>query len=328
MDSLLHDFAFDPRYGRSLAELLAITPPEAPDDFAAFWQQRYQRCMQHSVSPRIEESYRREGFIVHDIYFRSTDGYDIGGWLLEPRSEPVSQAIIVGHGYGGRDKPDDDFGISHTAFYFPCFRGISRSRCSDLSALPRNHVIHDVEDRDRYVIGGCVDDLWLAVSLIEQLYPQVARCIGYMGISFGGGLGALAAPWDQRIKRLHLNVPTFGHQPLRMQLPTVGSASSLQAYLHQHRHVADILAYYDAATAARHAEQPVHVAAALFDPAVAPPGQFAIYNAWKGEKSLFVLDAGHFEYPNRLTQEQALKQQLRMFFKPPADHAQGIPPLA
>lgn len=315
MTSLAHDFGFDPSYGYTLLQLLAIEPPEPLADFKIFWQQRYQRCLQNVVEYSIGSPHLHGRFLVHDIRFRSTDGYQVGGWLLEPAFEPVMQAIIVGHGYGGRENPDEDFGIRQTAFYFPCFRGISRSRCPDLPELPQAHVLHHVEDRDRYVIGGCVDDLWLSVSLIEQRYPQAADSIGYMGISFGGGIGALAAPWDRRIKRVHLNVPTFGHQTLRLQLPTVGSASALQAYLTDHRHIVDTLAYYDAAVAARYAEQPLHVAAALFDPAVAPPGQFAIYNAWKGEKALFVLDAGHFDYPTRPLQDQELRQQLMTFFR-------------
>ncbi|MEZ5583004.1 MAG: hypothetical protein R3F37_09785 [Candidatus Competibacteraceae bacterium] len=38
----------------------------------------------------------------------------------------------------------------------------------------------------------------------------------------------------------------------------------------------------------------------MFDPAVPPPGQYAIYNALAGHKDLFVLQAGHFEHGNAL----------------------------
>jgi cephalosporin-C deacetylase len=59
----------------------------------------------------------------------------------------------------------------------------------------------------------------------------------------------------------------------------------------------------------------MHVAAALFDPMVPPPGQFAVYNALAGPKQLFTLSAGHFDYPNKAFQENELKQQLKKFFK-------------
>jgi cephalosporin-C deacetylase len=88
----------------------------------------------------------------------------------------------------------------------------------------------------------------------------------------------------------------------------------VQRYQQQHGNVLATLQYYDAASAATFIRQPMHVAAALFDPAVAPPGQFAIYNALSGEKSLFTLDAGHFAYPQQAAQEQALQGELEEFF--------------
>ncbi len=139
-----------------------------------------------------------------------------------------------------------------------------------------------------------------------------------MGISFGGGVGALAMPWDSRLERVHLNVPTFGHQSLRLRLSTTGSAAALQRYAARHgnRNTLATLRYYDAAIAARYMDRPVHVAAARFDPMVAPPGQFAIYNALNGERQLYVLDAGHFDYPQYRRQQQALMEELRAFFYP------------
>jgi cephalosporin-C deacetylase len=174
--------------------------------------------------------------------------------------------------------------------------------------------LHDIDKPQQYIIGGCVDDLWLAVSSMQMLFPATKGHIGYSGISFGGGIGALALPWEPRIQRAHLNVPTFGNQPLRLQLPTIGSGAAVQRYQRQHGNVLATLQYYDAASAARFIQQPMHVAAALFDPAVAPPGQFAIHNALPEPKSLFVLEAGHFEYPHMAAQEQALHQELEAFF--------------
>ena len=72
--------------------------------------------------------------------------------------------------------------------------------------------------------------------------------------------------------------------------------------------------WFDAASAARHIEIPMHFACALADPAVAPPGQFSIHNAKPGEKELFVLEAGHMDYPNQAQEETELLQELETFF--------------
>jgi cephalosporin-C deacetylase len=313
--SFHHGFPFDPTYGYGLSDLLAISPPPESRGFVSFWTRRYQAALTQDPAPQLTPSgIRRSGFRVHDLAYRSTGGFRIRGWLLEPRTPRTRCALVLGHGYGGVDQPPSPLPLEDAIYLIPCFRGLCLSRRPPISEDPYWHVVHDIQDRDRYILGGCVDDLWVGVTTLLRLYPQLSGRIGYAGISFGGGVGALALPWDRRVARGHLNVPSFGHQPLRLQLPTVGSADSIQRFEREHGHVLDTLTYYDAAVAARHIRQPMHVAAALFDPAVAPPGQFAIYNAIPGEKRLYLLEAGHFDYPNRERQERELLAELRAFF--------------
>ncbi|QSA98845.1 acetylxylan esterase [Methylococcus sp. EFPC2] len=310
-----HSFPFDPSYGYTLESLLRVEAPVAPEDFADFWQARYRRALAVAPEPRLQPwPEHREGYAVYDLEYRSTDDFTLGGWLLMPQGRPVRRGLVVGHGYGGRDAPDFDLPVADAVLLFPCFRGLSRSRRPPISDQPYWHVLHDIDQRDRYILGGCVEDLWLAVSVLTGLFPAIAGHIGYMGISFGGGIGALALPWDARIRRAHLSVPTFGHHPLRLELPTVGSGCAIRDYQRRHGNVMDTLRYYDAASAATQVDVPVQVAAALFDPAVAPPGQFAIYNALAGPKSLYVLEAGHFDYPAKARQESELREVLADFF--------------
>jgi len=301
-----------------LEQLLKIKPPKQPNDFATFWQARYQRALSMQPHPRISHRDTQADFEIYDLQYSSTDDFIIGGWLLIPKHAPVTRGVVVGHGYGGRDAPDFNLPIPEAAFLFPCFRGLSRSQHAPISNEPRYHVLHDLDKKDRYILGGCVEDIWLAVSALLNLFPATKGHIAYLGTSFGGGVGALALPCDERIKRAHFNVPTFGHHTLRMELPTWGSANAVQAFHRQHPqlHVLETLAYYDAANAAQLTQIPVHIAAALADCMVSPPGQFAIYNALAGEKHLFVLEQGHADYPNRVAQEQALLLELQAFFSP------------
>lgn len=306
---------FDPTYGYTLEQLLAINAPPRPEGFAEFWQARYRRALQLTPDPVLRPSeLHHADYHCFDLSYRSTDDFKIGGWALIPKHGTVRRGVVVGHGYGGREGPDFHLPIADAAMLFPCFRGLSRSKRWPISNDPNFHVLHDIDDRDRYILGGCVEDLWLAVSALLQLFPGVAGHVGYLGISFGGGIGALALPWDARVQRAHFNVPSFGHHPLRMQCPTWGSAAAVQNYQRQHRNVLATLSYYDAAVAAQSLSIPVHVAAALADPVVAPPGQFSIYNALPAEKQLFVFDMGHSNFPRQAAQEQALMTELHDFF--------------
>jgi cephalosporin-C deacetylase len=300
-----------------LKQLLKIQPPEPPHDFANFWQLRYERAMQISPRPRLSHTGQfHPDFEIYDLNYYSTDDFNIGGWALIPKYTTVIRGVVVGHGYGGRTEPDFNLPIPGAALLFPCFRGISRSQRYPISNNPIYHVLHDLDKKERYILGGCVEDLWLAVSALLQLFPAARGHLAYCGISFGGGIGALAVPWESRIQRAHFNVPTFGNHPLRLQLPSEGSAAAVQHFCRAHPelHILETLAYYDAACAAQFITLPVHIAAALHDPVVAPQGQFSIYNALPKQKQLFVLDQGHADYPRRDHQERALLLELKEFF--------------
>ncbi|QZA76472.1 acetylxylan esterase [Deefgea tanakiae] len=311
-----HDYSFDPRYGYSLATLLQQNPADECADFSAFWQTKYQAARQLQVAlKRSPSEITHAEYCVENIQYVSSHGVLIGGWLLTPKSGPIQRGLIVGHGYGGRDAPDFNLPIENAAILFICFRGLARSRSAGISDNPNFHVLHDIDVPEQYILGGCVEDLWCAATAMLAEFPALDGHLAYMGESFGGGIGAMALAWDPRFQAAALNVPTFGDQASRLGWATVGSGAAVQSYEQQRGHVMATLQYYDAAIAARHIQIPMHLALALFDPAVAPPGQFAIFNVLAGPKTLFVLSAGHFEYPEQSQQNAQLDAELRLFFR-------------
>ena len=312
-----HGYPFDPTYGYDLDGLLAIAPPEPPEGFVAFWRARRAFALEVDPAPRLSAPRRIGDHEVFDCFYRSTDDVEIGGWFVRPAAGPATRGLVVGHGYGGREAPDLDMLFPETAVLFPCLRGISRSARPDLPSDPARHVLHRIEDRDRWLIGGCVDDAWLAVSALLALAPGAAGRIGWSGLSFGGGIGALMLPWEDRVGRAELRLPTFGHHALRLTLPMTGSGAAIAAFEARHGGVMDTLRWYDAASAARFVTAPVLAGLALFDPAVPPPGQFAIFNALPGKKELVTFDAGHFDYPAAAAQDEARRARARAFFAAP-----------
>lgn len=308
--------SFPPFGSYPIEELLKVRAPPPPDDFEEFWTNAYSAIQHHDTKAQIRDTGTTNShWKVFDIHFVSTDSIVIGGWLLLPKKGQAKRAFVVGHGYGGRDAPDTHLPFPDAALFFPCCRGISRSPAPPISSNPHWHVLHDIDKKERYILRGCVEDTWLAVSVIESLLPELKGKIGYMGISFGGGIGAMALAWDKRIAKAHFNVPTFGHHRLRMRIDTSGSGKALQNFYKTHARTAlRTLAYYDAANAASFINVPVHFAPALKDPVVTPPGQFAIYNQVQSTKQLYVLDEGHADYKNKKRQHRELLKELKLFF--------------
>jgi cephalosporin-C deacetylase len=311
-----HDYPFDPTQGHDLAALLRIEAPQAPDDFVTFWLRLHAEARAITAAPVLHEVVSpRSRIRVFELTFSSLGGRSTGGWLTVPQDRPVQRGVVVGHGYGGRDGPDFHLPFEQAAMVFPCARGFSRSAGPDVPSDPMRHVLQGIASRESYVLAACAaDTVWCAASALLTLYPAAAQRLDYLGISFGGGVGALALPWDERFHRAHLNVPSFGHHPLRLQCPCVGSGEAVRACQRRGRDVLPTLRYFDAATAAQHLRRPTLVAAALFDPAVPPPGQFAVYNALPGDKQLFVLQAGHFQHAGTALQDAQLLRALDGFF--------------
>jgi len=299
VSSLSHDLPFDPAYGYDLKALLKVGAPSEPDDLVPFWQQTYRESLQTPL--RIERrriDSARGDVEVFEIEFDSWNGVRIGGWLTLPRDKPVERGVVHSHGYGGNSGPDLNVAGPPAAVIFPCARGLpERSLLPGIPEEGHRHVLVGIESRETYIHRGCVADIWCAASALLELAPQAAKHLHFIGGSFGGGTGAMALAWDSRFSAGALGVPSFGNHPLRVTLPCTGSGESVRLYHQRHPEVLEVLKYHDAAIMARYIHVPVLCDCALFDPAVPPPGQFAVYNAIAGPKQLFTRRAGHFSYP-------------------------------
>lgn len=310
-----HQYPFDPSYGYDLADLNKVKATGKPKDFKLFWENKYQCALDITPRVKIQDTGRKLGYWrIFDCYYESTHKVSIGGWLLLPEDGNVLTGYVSGHGYGGLTEPDTSLRLKNAAILMPCFRGIGRSRYAPVSTEPKWHVLHNIQDKQKYILGGCVQDIWCGITALIDLFPQLKDRIGYFGSSFGAGLGIFASAFDSRIKRAHFHVPTFANVNLRLTLPTAGSGEALRQFNQREPETLNAtIHYFDAAHAAEYLTVPTHWALALFDPFVAPPGQFSAFNHAPSEKSRLVLDAGHFEYENKNCQLQQMRSQMEAF---------------
>ncbi|MHA7984259.1 acetylxylan esterase [Rathayibacter sp. CAU 1779] len=291
-------FGFDPTHGYALTELLEIGTPEEPDDFDAFWA---------GISPEADAIELAigmgawsplpdaPGVEVADLQFRSLDGRWIGGWLTRPRGGVApARGFVIGHGYGGRDAPDVSGIPTDAVAVFPVARGLpTRSEVEGVGgATGLHHVLWGIRSPREYSHVGSVVDTWIAARVLRMLFPGIDLPV-YIGGSFGGGIGALALAFGDRFSAGVLEVPSFGNHPLRVAVPSTGSAAVVREYVVEHPEVMETLRYADAASAALRVTVPVLVLPALADPSVPPQGQFAVANALGGPTWVHVLPHGH-----------------------------------
>ncbi len=307
MTSFQHEFPFDPTCGYDRTALLAVQPPAGPDDFDAFWRETWMENEATPLDLHIRElESPTPDYTLHALRYSTLHGVKVGAWLMTPVGGSFDTAAVVGHGYGGRDAPDVP--NKHAAFLFFCAPGFHLSSDPELPNDCYKHVLHGIAHRDTYIIRTCVAAVWSSARVLETYFERSFTDMKYFGDSFGGGLGALAMPFDSRFTHCVMSVPTFGHQPIRLNCRGQGSGEAVRLYAQEHPEVIDVLQYYDAGTAATRITIPNVTAPALFDPSVAPPGQFAVSNPMARYGHQYVLSAGHFQYAEGDREHQELSR--------------------
>lgn len=316
-ESWFPDSPFDATYGCGMDELLDVRTTTEPDDFAEFWTSLYVEANAVDTRPQHKWAASHDGLDIFDVAFSTLGGHRLGGWLVLPQDGIMDRGIVVSHGYGGRAAPDLDLPLSRTAMFFPCGRGLpARGLVPGIPNDIDQHVLHGIQDKSTYVHAGNAADVWCAATTLQLLCEDRLSRLDYFGVSFGGGIGALAVPWDSRFSSAVLMVPSFGQHELRRELPCNGSGESLRLYAAEHPEVRQVLPYFDAALAARHISIPTLVGAALWDPVVPPPCQFAVYNELRERRrELFVFSAGHVSYPEEDTELQSWQAVVARFLR-------------
>lgn len=312
-----HNFPFDPTHGYTPEQLRAVPLPPEPANFDRFWLDTWAETQGVPLDLEVRDlPSASPNHRLREIRYSTLDGVRLGAWLVEPREGPVHLAAVMGHGYGGRGGPE--YPARAAAFLFTCAPGFNLSAHPELPGVSERHVLHGLAHRETYILRHSVAALWTAARVMEELVPVARDLLVYMGDSFGGGVGAMALPWEPRYRRGYLGVPTFGNQLLRLTLPCVGSGHFVQKYVHEHPEAVEVLRYFDAATAACRIRIPMLCVPAHFDPAVPPAGQFAVTNAIPQPKEVFELSSGHFDHPGLPAEYQALARLTENFFWPEA----------
>ncbi|MFJ2544627.1 acetylxylan esterase [Microbacterium sp. NPDC087589] len=294
-DTWFADAEFDAGYGHTLSTLLAITPIAAPEGFETRWQSWRKQAKTVDAAPTVLSTDTVHGRRVSVVEHSGADGIRLRAWLVEPLAGPARVGVVHSHGYGGRDGVDLARIPGDAAAIFPVARGLPTLNAGiGAPEQPAEHVLAGIDDPERYMLGLCARDLWLAADALTALVGTLP--LYYIGESFGGGIGALALPWDERYIGATLIVPSFGQYDERLAVHCLGSGEAVRDHVAAHPEAREVLRWFDASTALGFARLPVRVEAALWDPYVPPAGQFGVANAAR-MLDLAVLPAGHAEYP-------------------------------
>lgn len=287
-----HSYPFDPTNGMTQAELLAVAPGKEPEGFREFWEENFALVanapLRYDVETEVWSPVPEEK--IYRVRVTNYDGVEFVLWITRP--ENSQGGLIIGQGYGNIAIPSASQ-YSLTVGY-AAVRGLGPSQCKDIPWETKKHVIHGINSKETYILRGVIADQWMATRVLLDMYPECAANLNYAGGSMGGGMGALLLPWDKRFKAAFLHVPTFGSE-IRFEYESTGSGEACRKYVLEHPEARQVLKYFDASVAAKYIRIPVCCTPALFDPCVAPAGQFSVVNAIDEKyKTVFIRETGHF----------------------------------
>lgn len=294
-------------------EFLKSPIDPAPRGFENFWRRTYDKSLTIPLNiTRRKIPSPSKNVRLFEFECDSWDGVRIGGWIVEPADGKWERGVVMGHGYGGREMPELSTPGPPGVLIQPCMRGFHRSAHPDIPDTAAKHVLHHLDEKEKYVWRGCVADTWAAASVLLALYQELEGRLDYIGGSFGGGVGALALAWETRFRRAFLDVPTFGNHRERLKVSCGGSGESLRLRYQKDHSVLKKIRWFDAAIAAQWIKIPTLIAAALSDPSVRPIGQFAVYKGLGGKKALYVRKTGH---PMTLSDDKKVRPLLDEWFR-------------
>ena len=193
--NIKHDFPYDPTNGLSQEELLKLTAPPEPAGFRKFWEETRSLAMEHKLYYHIEREVWSElpDCRIYVVRAKTWDNREIVMWISRPKQS--RGGILIGQGYGNMSTPpcDSDFTLC-----CPNVRGLGLSQCRDIPWRPLKHVLHGIRAKETYVLRGVITDLWLAATILIDMYPDVAENLNYMG---GGADAAVGFPVQGGVSR-------------------------------------------------------------------------------------------------------------------------------
>ena len=276
-------------------EQLLLIEGDAPvPDFQTFWQAQYAAARAWKCEYKVEgELWSPDPDCrIFRIRFTSIDGFSIGMWMARPRESTGGK--ILAHGYGNPQVPPVASSPGRT-IVMPCVPGLALSQCKEIPWKTGDHARFGAGSPEHYVITDGVRNLWIALTILIDMFPDTADNILCSGGSLGGAMGTLCIPWDDRIHYGNLNVPTLGGRIMlnypgdpgepgetRRQMALAGPAGMR------------IIDLCNASAAARFIRVPTIVTPALCDHTVPPPGQFAVANSIPEKyRILRIREVGH-----------------------------------
>ncbi|MBI5368052.1 MAG: acetylxylan esterase [Planctomycetes bacterium] len=200
------------------AEDAAAAGPAAPaagavgaaaraQELDAFWAQRLAEFRVQPLNERVKLWQETDGIKVYVVYYDSTKGVRLHGYLAVPAGAGTHPGLVSVPGLGGHGDADWALEGARRGYVTLCcdLRGQGKSK----GALRDIIAIYLVSRPEEHFYTGCIADVIRGIDLLAARPEVDTRWLFLEGFSLGGGLTLTVTGLDPRIKAAAIGAPAF-----------------------------------------------------------------------------------------------------------------------
>lgn len=272
-----------------------VSPPDAPEDFDAFWQATLSQLEEVPLEPQLTEipEYSNDLRTCYEVRFASLDGAIAGGIVSIPNAPGQYPVAIQYMGYGAEPFYFDPSANPERIDYLVSVRDQGIFKAGQSRWIDRG-----ITDKEQYYYRGAFCDVKRAVDFAAGLEKADPDRMVAWGESQGGAFTFLSAAFDPRIKAIAPAVPFLGDYPDYARIvfwPVHEVFAEADAIGLPREELLQMLRYFDVKNFAPRIQCPVYMSFGLQDPTCPPHTNFSIYNnlGTKNKRFFCVPTCGH-----------------------------------
>lgn len=255
-----------------------VSPPDAPEDFDAFWQATLSQLEEVPLEPQLTEipEYSNDLRTCYEVRFASLDGAIAGGIVSIPNAPGRYPVAIQYMGYGAEPFYFDPSANPERIDYLVSVRDQGIFKAGQSRWIDRG-----ITDKEQYYYRGAFCDVKRAVDFAAGLEKADPDRMVAWGESQGGAFTFLSAAFDPRIKAIAPAVPFLGDYPDYARIvfwPVHEVFAEADAIGLPREELLQMLRYFDVKNFAPRIQCPVYMSFGLQDPTCPPHTNFSIYN--------------------------------------------------
>jgi len=272
-----------------------VSPPDAPEDFDAFWEATLSQLEEVPLEPQLTEipAYSNDLRTCYEVRFSSLDGAIAGGIVSIPNAPGRYPVAIQYMGYGAEPFYFDPSANPERIDYLVSVRDQGIFKAGQSRWIDRG-----ITDKEQYYYRGAFCDVKRAVDFAASLEKADPDRMVAWGESQGGAFTFLSAAFDSRIKAIAPAVPFLGDYPDYAHIvswPVHEVFAEADAIGLPREQLLQMLRYFDVKNFAPRIQCPVYMSFGLQDPTCPPHTNFSIYNnlGTKNKRFFCVPTCGH-----------------------------------